>query len=188
MGKLHNKEIFTLVLFIALGFGSTSFMKSPNAIQYINRISPVEFISAHNDHHSTIGGEHPTEIVVSGDEREVFSRDEALQFSITNNFHASAAVSYSYMLADELGNEIIAEPTSDVEILASGELTDHWLDIPLSLQEGLYNLQVTVVGRSNGEFADSGVDLNFAILNNKIYMLNNEEWMKYSLANRATSQ
>ncbi|MCH9698373.1 MAG: hypothetical protein K0U68_09740 [Gammaproteobacteria bacterium] len=187
MGLLKNKELFTFVFFIALGFGGTAILKDPNAIHYINTISPIEFVSTHDHHHETIGGEHPTEILVSGDEREVFERHEAMQFSITNNFNSAASVSFSYLLSDEQGNEVMSEPASSVQVLEPGETVDQWFDIPAFLNEGLFSMQVTVAGHANGEFADSGVDLNFAIINNKVYMLNNEEWMKYSLANQAKS-
>lgn len=185
---MEKSQLTTLFLSIALGFGGAVVMTNPNALHYLNALSPVEFVTGYDPHSDTIGGEHPTAIIVSGDEREVFPRQNPVLFKVTNNFPQVAAVSYSFVLADELGNEIIAEPTSKVKVFGSHETIEYKLFVPQTLGEGLYSFQVTAAGRSKGEFADSGVELNFAILNGSVYMLNNEEWLKFSLANGASSQ
>jgi hypothetical protein len=188
MEKSHSNRITTLSLFIALGFIGTVVITNPNTLHHLKSFSPVEFVVQDDSHSDMIGGEHPTYITVSGDKRQVFPREKPILFHIKNNFLATAAVSYSFLLADELGNEIDAEPTSSVKIIEPGESEEYKLVVPLGLEEGLYTFQVTAVGRSKEEFADSGVDLNFAILNDSIYLLSNEEWLKYSLANGANPQ
>ena len=188
MEKLHSNRLSTLFLTTALGFGGTVFITNPNNLQHLNLISPVEFVAEHDAHSAMIGGEHPTDIVVSTDERQVFPREQSVRFYIKNNFKFAAAVNHSIILADELGNEIFTESTSNVNVLDPGETAEYELVVPQNLDEGLYSFQVTAAGRAKGEFADSGVELNFAILNDSIYMLSNEEWLKYSLSNGANPQ
>lgn len=138
--------------------------------------------------HDFIGGEHPTDINVTGDDRRVIGRSEAITFSIENNFPSTASVSYSVLLTDENGNELMNEPESPVSLIDRGTKADFSLTVPAYLGEGLYSYQVTAVGYSADRFSDSGIELNFAILDDSIYLMTNEEWHELSLSNGAVPE
>lgn len=177
MERIYKVATFTLSM--ALAFGGVT------ALNYLSS-SPIEFATEQENH--TVGGEHSTLITVSADARKLIPRPEAIRFYIQNRFSSPAVVSYSLLLTDEKGEEIISLPTSPVATLTKGETATYELSEPGFLDDGLYTYQITAVGRANGKFADSGIELNFAVLNNSFYILTNEEWFSLSLANGATSQ
>ena len=147
-----------------------------------------ELSIGHGHQHEFIGGEHPTEINVLGDDRRVIGRSEPVAFSVENNFPSPAAVSYSVLLADEHGNELMSEPESPISVVDPGNKAEFSLRVPGHLGEGLYSYQITAVGNSAGQFSDSGIELDFAILNDSIYLMTNEEWHELSLSNGAVPE
>ena len=181
MEKLYSNKTAFLTLFIALGLiGSLIITNNDSLISFLSIQQ-----ATHNANHFEEGSEHSANIIVSGDDREVFPREKPISFQIKNYFSTPASVNYSFLLTDELGNEIDVEPTSIINTIEPNGSKEYSLPVPLDIEEGLYSFQITAVSHANGQFADSGINLNFAILNNNIYMLTDEAWLKYSLSNVA---
>jgi|GEM_PF-3644672 len=174
MERKHKVATFTLSMAVAFS-GAT-------ALSYLNS-SSIEFVTEDENH--TIGGEHPTMIAVTGDERKVIPSTESIQFSIQNHFSSPAQVSYSLLLTNEEGQELLSMPASAVTTIAAGEAASYPLSGHGYLEDGLYTYQITAAGSADGQLADSGMELNFAVLNDSFYMLTNEEWFSMSLANGA---
>ncbi len=187
MISVTRNQFTTLSLAIAVGFaGTIAATNSP----FFGKFKPfpnAEFAGQYPEN-TTIGGEHPTHIIVQGDDRSVFPRSDKIRFSIANNFPKTASISYSTLLTDEEGNELLSEPTSPVVKLAHGTTSTFSFGVPDYLGEGMYTLQITALGMSQGEFADSGIELNFAVLSDSIYLLTNEEWLELSLSNGAAPE
>ena len=169
MEKLYSNKTAFLTLFIALGLiGSLIINNNDSLISFL----PIQQVTHTN--HFEEGSEHSANIIVSGDDRQVFPREKPILFQIKNYFSTPASVSYSFLLTDELGNEVDVEPTSIINTIESNGSKEYSLPVPLDIEEGLYSFQITAVSHSNGQFVDSGINLNFAILNNSIYMLTDE--------------
>jgi len=186
MGMIYTSRVVTYSVAMAVSFGGTVALTNPDALIALNPLAPIEFVTEGDIY--TIGGEHPTDIVVTGDERRLIARSEPIRFYVQNGFPAPAAISYSVLLTDETGSEILTEPTSPVYSLDEDETASYELEVPGYLDDGMYAYQITAVGSANGKLADSGVELDFAILNGSLYILTNEEWLTFSLANGATGQ
>ena len=112
----------------------------------------------------------------------------SVNFQIRNNLPDPALVSYSVELVDEEGNELLLLPESPVTTVAGNGSAGYQLSVPADFAEGLYSYRIKAVARVGDQFADSGIALDFAILDETIYILTNEEWLELSVANGALEQ
>lgn len=154
---------------------NTSQFVATNAISH----SGVETRVRHSHETNYIGGEHPTDIQLLGDSHRAVERSQDIVFTIENNPPSDASVSYSLLLTDEGGNELLSGADSPVTTIAAGPSKDFSSNVPPQPGERLYSYQTTAVTNAGDRLSDSGIEPYFAIPIDSIYPLSNEDWHKF---------